>query len=303
MHPTRVRNFSRAWSSGRAGLGFPARGVGRSPTGKTGEAGADRLPFQLSRNAVSCHESARSSRLEVVSDAPSFVILRYRVRPDLSQWVLPEGTVPESVFHDQTANHIHAVLSAWAARQDHAMQVARNLAIRFLEQAPSVGIDPDVCVLDPAAPEGDRLNSLCLWKPGHVPPRVCFEIVSPKHPHKDYRDVHERYAAIGARELVIFDPLMAGPASMGGPLAIQLWRPDVTGAFERVAAGDGPVYSEALACWLRAEDGKLVLSDDREGARRWLSEAEEQRAEKERERTDKERALARVAELEARLAK
>ena len=241
--------------------------------------------------------------LDLVDDPASFVTLRYRVRPEPEQWVLPEGTVPESIPHDHTAQRIRAVLDNWAQALPRPVRIARNLAVRWLERAPQIGIDPDVCVLDPPPPKVEQLGSLCLWKPGHVPPRVCFEIVSPKHPHKDYRDVHERYAAIGARELVIFDPLMAGPASMGGPLAIQLWRPDVTGAFERVAAGDGPVYSEALACWLRAEDGKLVLSDDREGARRWLSEAEEQRAEKERERTDKERALARVAELEARLAK
>jgi hypothetical protein len=42
--------------------------------------------------------------------------------------------------------------------------------------------------------------------------------------YKDYRDVHERYAAFGARELVVFDPLLFGPKSMGGPFSLQVWR-------------------------------------------------------------------------------
>lgn len=243
------------------------------------------------------------AKLLVVSNAPRFVALRYQVRPELTQWVLPEGTAPESVFHDRAADHITAVLRAWAKRQAGAVQVARNLAIRFLRDSPSVGIDPDVCVLDPAPPEGRDLSSLCLWKPGHVSPLLCFEVVSKNHPHKDYKDVHERYAAIGARELVILDPLMLGPASMGGPLAFQVWRADTCGAFERVAAGDGPVFSEALSCWLSLEDQTIVFSDDRNGTQRWLTEAQEERQAKERALEDKERALARVRELEAALKK
>lgn len=231
-----------------------------------------------------------------MSHHASFVALRYAVRPDQDSWVLPEGKVPESVPHDHAARRMADVLRSWADSLERPVRVARNLAIRWLEKAPQIGIDPDVCVLDPAPAEFESLGSLCLWKPGHFPPAICFEVVSPNHPHKDYKDVHERYAAIGARELVVFDPLLAGPASLGGPLKLQLWRRDACGAFERVAAGDGPVASDVLGCWISAQDGReLVFSADRTGEQRWLT-AEE------RERAEKEQVRARLAELERKIA-
>mgnify|MGYP001559428394 CR=1 FL=1 len=217
--------------------------------------------------------------------------------------MLPEGNVPESIPHYEIAEQIRAVLAAWAEGLDRPVRLARNLAIRWLERLPQIGIDPDVCVLDPAPPDADTLVSLCLWKPGHFAPSLCFEVVSANHPHKDYKDVHERYAAVGARELVVFDPFLLGPASLGGPMRFQLWRTDACGAFERVATGDGPVYSEVLGCWLSASDRELVFSNDRAGRERWQSREERERTEKERERAEKERALARVEELETRLGK
>ncbi|MBE7482704.1 MAG: Uma2 family endonuclease [Polyangiaceae bacterium] len=222
----------------------------------------------------------------------SFVALRYAVRPQSEAWVLPEGKVPESVPHDRAAERLKSVLSEWARGLDRPVAVARNLAVRWLEETPRVGIDPDVCVLDPPPPGIDEASSLCLWRPGHQAPSVCFEIVSANHPHKDYRDVHERYAALGTPELVVFDPLLAGPASLGGPVPIQLWRLDETGAFERVYAGPGPVYCEGLDAFLTARERHLIVSDDARGEREWLpavESAERERAEKERERAEKER--------------
>ena len=253
--------------------------------------------------------------LDLVDDPASFVTLRYRVRPEPEQWVLPEGTVPESIPHDHTAQRIRAVLDNWAQALPRPVRIARNLAVRWLERAPQIGIDPDVCVLDPPPPKVEQLGSLCLWKPGHLPPTICFEVVSANHPHKDYRDVHERYAALRTQELVVFDPRLAGPASLGGPILLQLWRRDACGAFDRVAATDGPIFSEVLGCWLSANDGELVFSHDRAGNEPWQTREEElsahgereraekerERAEKERERAEKERALEAERELRARL--
>ncbi len=249
------------------------------------------------------------------------VALRYPVAPRLEDWVLPEGTVPESAVHDAAAQRLRLVLEAWAARRCElspahpSAQIARNLAIRWLESAPRVGIDPDVCVLYPPPPEGPLVESLCLWRPGHHPPRICFEVVSRNHPHKDYAAVHERYAAMGTGELVVFDPLLAGPRALGGPVALQLWRRDDSGALERVHFGPGPAYSEILDAWLLPRELHLDLADDRAGTQRWHTEEERERAEKERERAEKERERAekereraarleverRLAELERRL--
>lgn len=227
----------------------------------------------------------------------SFVALRYAVRPQLEAWVLPEGTVPESTTHDGAAKRLTSVLEEWARERQSNAFIARNLAVRFYQDAPRVGIDPDVCVLDPPPPEVvDDLGSLKLWKEGHRAPTVCFEIVSANHPHKDYRDIHERYAAMGSPELVVFDPLLAGPASLGGPVAIQLWRRDASGALTRVYSGDGPAHVDGLDAFVTARGKHLIVSADAQGEREYLPGDE--RAEKaERER---DAALTRLAALEGK---
>ncbi len=217
----------------------------------------------------------------------TFVALRYAIVPDGDAWVLPEGKVPESIPHERAAERLKSVLVEWAKSLDRPVTIARNFAIRFWRDAPRVGIDPDVCVLDPPPPGVDQAGSLMLWREGRCPPSVSFEIVSENHPHKDYRDVHERYAAMGAPELCVFDPLLAGPAALGGPVAIQLWRRDETGTFERVYAGEGPVHCQALSAFLRVRGQHLIVSDDPQGLREWLPAAE--RADQERERADQER--------------
>jgi Uma2 family endonuclease len=217
------------------------------------------------------------------------VSLRYPVRPKPDAWVLPEGTVPESTAHDAAVLQIYLLLMEWAAKQPGQVRVARNLAVRWLETHPQSGIDPDLCVMDPAPPGSEQdLSSLCLWKPGHVVPRFCVEVVSGNHPYKDYTEIFERYASLGAPELLVFDPLLQGPRSLGGPVPLQLWRRDATGTLERVHFGDEPVHSNALDAWLIAQPPRLVIAHDRRGTRPWLTEAERERAEKEHERAEKE---------------
>jgi hypothetical protein len=240
------------------------------------------------------------------------VVVRYPVQTRREAWVLPEGTVPESVPHDAVAHRLKILLEVWASRLAGPCTIARNLAIRWLEATPRVGIDPDVCVLDPSPPEVDDLSSLCLWKLGHLPPTICFEVVSRNHPHKDYAELQDRYALVGTRELVVFDPFLAGPSALGGPVPLQLWRRDRVGMLERVHAGDTPAPSEVLGAWLIPTTTTLEIADDREGARRWMTweelaaakeaETKRERAEKERERAEKERERAARLELERRIA-
>ena len=112
--------------------------------------------------------------------------------------------MPESTAHDAAVLQIYLLLAEWAAQQPGQMRIARNLAVRWLETHPSSGIDPDVCVMDPSPPGSERdLSSLCLWKPGHVVPRFCVEVVSANHPYKDYVEIVERYASLGAPDACI----------------------------------------------------------------------------------------------------
>lgn len=71
-------------------------------------------------------------------------------------------------------------------------------------------------------------------------PRLAIEVVSTTNPTKDYVIAPDKYAASGTRELWIFDPLLAGPRSHGGPFPLQIWSRDDEGCFVRRHAGDAP---------------------------------------------------------------
>jgi hypothetical protein len=242
--------------------------------------------------------------------------LRYAVELVPDRWVLPEGKVPEARPHDRATELFHDQVEPWVVRTGRDAQVARNLAVRWVSARPQIGIDPDVCLIEPAPPERDDITSLCVWKTGHRVPRFALEIVSVNHPHKDYSEAPDKYAACGTEELVVFDPLLAGPVAGGGPHLLQVWRRN--GAFVRVYAGPGPAWSEVLGAWLHVEDRKwLRIADDEAGVRRWRTREEEalqrveealrreegarQREEEARQR--EEEALKRVRELELQLAR
>jgi hypothetical protein len=254
------------------------------------QSAAARSPMQRSYGMEAALSSSgpMQATLGVVTQAAQ-IQLRYAVRASVDEWTIPENwPVPESIPHTLTADHFCSVLSFWASRAQRPLFVARNLAVRWLESKPSVGVDPDVCLLDPPPPEVLELTSLRLWKFGHTAPTFCLEVVSQGHPYKDYVAVHERYAAFGAPELVVFDPFLAGPKAFGGPVLIQIWRRDELGVFERQYAGPGPAWSETLEAWLIANGNLLELADNRAGSRRWLTREEYERTEKEREQAEKE---------------
>lgn len=223
---------------------------------------------------------AMQDTLTTMQRAATTVQLRYPVNAVPESWVLTEDKVAESTLHDEVAEGLKLVLKAWTSQTTRSVRIARNLAVRWLEANPRIGIDPDVCVLEPAPPER-RLSSLRLWLPGHTAPRLCFEIVSENHPHKDYRDIQDRYAAMGSEELVVFDPSRVGPASLGGPVLLQKWRRRGD-LFEREAFGDEPVFSDILGAWMLPREEQLVIADDQEGKQPWLTEAERALAESER---------------------
>lgn len=207
---------------------------------------------------------------------PAVVSLRYPVLPNPEAWVIPEGPVPESTAHQTAVYRIYGLLLTWSRRIQHerAVRIGQELAVRWLEHFPQTGIDPDVCVLEPAPADFDDLTSLRLWEPGRRPPRLAIEVVSHSHPYKDYGAIQERYAAMGVEELVVFDPLLQGPRSLGGPVPLQLWRRDVTQSFDRVHFGAEPVHSLVLDAWLIADGRSLHIADDRRGTRRWPTDSD-----------------------------
>lgn len=209
--------------------------------------------------------------------------LVYEVQSTSSDWILLEDKVPESRPHDLVTDRVRALLVWWAHRMGRNAAVCRNLAVRWDEENPAVGVDPDVCVIEPPPPEGDALTSLRLWETGHFPPLVAVEIVSPTRADKDYVQSPAKYAANGAQELWVFDPNLAGPKALGGAARIQVWRREENGDFHRVYAGPGPAWSEAVKGWLFAvEEGQsLRIADDEAGTSWWMTGEEAERAAKE----------------------
>lgn len=231
-----------------------------------------------------------------MSASPTKITLRYEIAAAPDDWVLPEEPVPESQPHDLTLDLLKAILVHWIARTKLNAQVARNLAYRWVQQNPQIGVDPDLCLLVPATPEGEDLESLCTWHAGHHPPRLAVEVVSKNHPYKDYVTAPERYAANGTEELWVFDAKRVGPRASGGPFRLQQWVRNHDDEFVRVAAGEGPFFSRALNAWVFAvnEGRRIRIADDRDGTA-WWKTAEETA------RDEMDAARARIAALEAEL--
>ena len=227
------------------------------------------------------------------------------VPPTLDRWELEEEDVPESALHELIIGLLLDVLRTWIGASSRDAMAGSNLAMRFDKKHPSRGVDPDVYLVEPAPPEGERLTSLRLWERAHHPPRVAVEVVSEHTAAKDYDldDGPARYAACGARELWVFDPLRLGPRDGGGPWVLQVWRRTPKGAFRRVYQGDGPAFSRELAAWIVVTDAgsRLRIADDAAGARLWPTAREQERAAREQERAAREQAEAEVIRLRALL--
>lgn len=224
--------------------------------------------------------------------------LAYDVSWDPDAWVLSEEPAPESRSHDLVIETLRALLAAWIKRAHRNAQVGRNLAIRWSEEMPSVGADPDIYLVEPPPPEGDDVESLRLWCTGHFPPTLAIEVVSSSNAKKDYSVSPEKHAACGTKELWVFDPKLAGPRVYGGPVRLQIWTRDEDGVLERTYKGEGPAFSSVLGAYVFVvhEGRGLRIASDEEGTDWWMTEVEAERA-------AKEAALARIRELEAALAR
>ncbi len=226
------------------------------------------------------------------------VLVQHRISGFSDEWTIGEEPVPEAPWHDDALDLLKALLRHWIARTGRDAIVYRNCAVRVRRENPRVGFDPDLQFLEPAPPGGTQISSVRLWEPGHPVPKLVFEVVSPGHPYKDYTDIPDRCAALGVSELVVFDPMLVGPKSFGGPFRLQGWRKTDTGAFERVVAGEGPVPSAILgAYFVTVQDGRFLrIADDEAGTRLWKTAEEDATA-------AAQHARARAAELEAELAR
>jgi hypothetical protein len=173
-----------------------------------------------------------------------------------------------------------------------------------------VRVSPDVYLIDDP-PEPPMPSGWQTWQEGHHPPRWAVEIVSSDW-KKDYLEGPAKYAQLGCRELVLFDPDVALGIARGLPprAPLTLYRRGEDGLFVQVSTGSGPFFSAELDAWLHVRTegrvARLRIALDAEGRQIVPTEGEraaaeaKRAAEEARGRADAER---RVHELEERLRK
>jgi Uma2 family endonuclease len=181
-------------------------------------------------------------------------------RVDWSAWYLTdEQDMGESVEQTQINRAVLSSLDELAPARGWSNTLwSSDNFFAWIREEPLVRVSPDVYLLDdPPPPPHPKMWQ--TWLPGHKPPRWALEVVSEDW-KKDYEEAPLKYAQLGTRELVIFDPEIALSAERRGPrVALQVYRRDADGAFVRVYAGEGPAPSEELDAFLLVKrDGGVV---------------------------------------------
>jgi Uma2 family endonuclease len=164
----------------------------------------------------------------------------------------------EDVFYPETDNMgegelqrmicelLRPLLARFLADQGRVAHVGADTFFYFRKDDPSKVLAPDIYVLD-GVPQEKLARSYKLWELA-APPVVAIEVVS-RDIGKDYDDAPRLHAALGTRELVIFDP---EPRSKRR-VSWQVYRRSPRGRLELVRQTNADRIScRPLGCWLRA---------------------------------------------------
>ena len=191
-------------------------------------------------------------------------------------WYIEDGdTVPVSYMHRARANRIEGLLEGYKVRTNWDALIGQDQAQAWDSADARISVDPDVYVLVPPPPEGTKLVRNRIWEPGHYPPKLAVEIVSPSKPGKDYDDAPLRHEILGTEELWVFDPDLYGRGrDIPKPVLLQVFLRQGQ-QLVRQHTGSGPAFSRVLNAWVFVtEDGHIELSDDIARKHVWLTKEE-----------------------------
>ena len=161
-----------------------------------------------------------------------------------------EDEMGESVLHKVIVHLLWTQVQRWVAGREPPCFVGSNQFIYWVQYAPTRSVAPDVYVL-PGVPSDAAPKSWKVWETGVVP-SFALEVVS-DDVRKDYEESPVRYAELGVRELVVFDP---EGATSPDRVRWQVFRRVARGGLSLVERTDEDgVRSEVLRCWLRAVGG------------------------------------------------
>ena len=200
----------------------------------------------------------------------------------------------EDFLQRAIAEALRPLIARWFKSRRVKAFTGADQFLYWVEGDPTRRVAPDVYVLPKVDPESVP-SSWQLWEVG--PPSFALEVVS-RDVGKDYEDAPAEYAAMGAKELVIFDP--GATARSRTRVRWQVYRRLARRGFVRVAQTmSDRVEVASLGCWLRAmgegRDARLRLGPGVDGETLFLTEAEAAHARA-------ESAEAEVARLQALLA-
>jgi Uma2 family endonuclease len=206
-----------------------------------------------------------------------------------------EEKVGEDILQRWIVELLRPLLQRWLEQRHVEAFVGADQFVYWKQYDPHKRVAPDLYVLPGVSPT-TYVRSWKTWETG-IAPSFSLEVVSSDW-EKDYSEAPPLYEAAGVQELVIFDPA-AEERPRGARW--QVWRRVGKRGLTRVEATDGDrIRSKTLGVWLRAVgEGRSTRIRIATGARGddIVPTAEEA------ERAAKEAALARVAELEGKLAR
>jgi Putative restriction endonuclease len=210
-------------------------------------------------------------------------------RPDPTVYPV-SGHRGESTFELFTRVALLPLFERHLAARGQATFVGSKQFIYWVQFEPTRSVCPALYVV-PGLALRTRVGNIKTWLDGRVP-SFALEIASPGAPSACVQ-LPERYAELGVRELVIYDPKAARRRGEG--VVWQVYRRLSKRGFVQVEATQADrVRSKVLGCFLREVRGprgalELRLGAGPSGDELVPTEAESERAEKERERAEKER--------------
>jgi hypothetical protein len=153
----------------------------------------------------------------------------------------------ESILQTKIREVLRPGVARWFERRGERCLVGSDQFIYWVQYTPTQSLAPDLYVLPGVAPD-HPVKAWRTWEHGIVP-SFALEVVS-KDVDKDYIEGPPLYAALGVRELVIFDPEF----SLGRDrVRWQVYRRSARKGWTMEVRTDADrVRSKVLGCWLRA---------------------------------------------------
>ena len=207
-----------------------------------------------------------------------------------------EDDMPRSPFHIDLAEYLKAILTKMYRAE--SWFVSRELAVYGPNQR-NHQLSPDVAVfIGTRVPKPYTFSSWYIGEKGNLPPRVVFEIASPRTWKEDF-DKLPHYATWGIEEVYIYDPGIPRVWPRNYTERLHGYRVQDGLMVEQPQDSQGRVWSVALESGLIPAETLLMLADTDGKLRLSEGEATEERANAAQEQAETEARQ----EAEARLEK